>query len=196
MTRGVGIAKRGFGRALSRIGYSEGTGEEGVQPMSASEGLENEIEGLSGIRKIKEKQEKEIYLERAKKYLGEPNLKEAMGPAEKIAEKIAPSTYEKFRKDLKEAEEKYKMEEKYKNKTALDNVSKKIKKHLKENIKFVTPSPGRGTYKKGGQAKVGKVMREFKAGKLHSGKKGPVVKSRKQAIAIALSEAGMSKNKK
>jgi len=54
---------------------------------------------------------------------------------------------------------------------------------------------GRGVFKKGGQTKVGKVMREFKAGKLHSGKKGPVVKSRKQAIAIALSEAGKSKKK-
>lgn len=37
--------------------------------------------------------------------------------------------------------------------------------------------------------KVGKVMREFKEGTLHSGKDGPVVKNRKQALAIALSEA-------
>jgi len=44
--------------------------------------------------------------------------------------------------------------------------------------------------------KVAKVMREFKGGTLHSGKKGPVVKSKKQAIAIALSEAGKSKAKK
>jgi len=42
-------------------------------------------------------------------------------------------------------------------------------------------------------AKVQKVMHEFKAGGLHSGKGGPVVKSRKQAVAIAMSEAGMAK---
>ena len=46
------------------------------------------------------------------------------------------------------------------------------------------------------QAKVGKVMHEYKTGTLHSGKKGPVVKSKKQAIAIAMSEAGMAKKKK
>ena len=41
-----------------------------------------------------------------------------------------------------------------------------------------------------GQAKVGKVLHEFKAGTLHSGSsKGPKVTSRKQAVAIALSEA-------
>jgi len=44
------------------------------------------------------------------------------------------------------------------------------------------------------QKKVAKVMREYGKGELHSGsKKGPMVKSRKQAIAIALSEAGLSK---
>lgn len=46
------------------------------------------------------------------------------------------------------------------------------------------------------QTKVAKVMREYKSGDLHSGsKKGPVVTSKKQAIAIAMSEAGMSKKK-
>ena len=45
------------------------------------------------------------------------------------------------------------------------------------------------------QKKVKKVMGEFKEGTLHSGKKGPVVKSPKQAIAIALSEAGVAKKK-
>ena len=43
---------------------------------------------------------------------------------------------------------------------------------------------------KAGQAKVKKVMDEWKSGELHSGsKKGKVVKSQKQAVAIALSEA-------
>lgn len=38
--------------------------------------------------------------------------------------------------------------------------------------------------------KIEKVMKEYKEGKLHSGsKKGPMVKSRPQAVAIALSEA-------
>ncbi len=39
------------------------------------------------------------------------------------------------------------------------------------------------------QRKVSKVMREYKAGTLHSGKGGPVVKNDKQAVAIAMSEA-------
>ena len=43
--------------------------------------------------------------------------------------------------------------------------------------------------------KVRKVMREYKAGTLHSGKGGPVVRSKKQAIAIALSQAGKTKRR-
>ena len=49
------------------------------------------------------------------------------------------------------------------------------------------------TSKKKATEKVAKVMREYKTGTLHSGKGGPVVKSKKQAIAIAMSEAGMKK---
>lgn len=40
------------------------------------------------------------------------------------------------------------------------------------------------------------VMREFREGQLHSGKSDKIVSNPKQAIAIALSEAGMSKPKR
>jgi hypothetical protein len=51
-------------------------------------------------------------------------------------------------------------------------------------------------------AKVAKVMGEYKRGTLHAGvnpkgpKKAPLARSRKQAIAIALSSAGVSRGKK
>lgn len=52
------------------------------------------------------------------------------------------------------------------------------------------------TTKAGKKAKVQTVMHEFKAGSLHSGSsKGPIVKSRKQAVAIALSQSGQSTRK-
>lgn len=38
------------------------------------------------------------------------------------------------------------------------------------------------------EKKMSKVYNEFKSGTLHSGKGGPVVKSKKQAVAIMLSE--------
>lgn len=51
------------------------------------------------------------------------------------------------------------------------------------------------------QAKIGKVMGEYKKGTLHAGvnpkgpAKAPLAKSRKQAVAIAMSEAGKMKRK-
>ena len=45
------------------------------------------------------------------------------------------------------------------------------------------------------KTKVERVMGEFKRGTLHSGKRGPGVKSRKQAVAIALSEQQRAKSR-
>lgn len=63
-------------------------------------------------------------------------------------------------------------------------------KGYKNSTKTVYETEESANYAKGGMAKVGKVMGEFKRGKLHSGsKKGPEVTNPKQAIAIGLSEA-------
>lgn len=70
----------------------------------------------------------------------------------------------------------------------------KAQHESKEGAKERKAEYGKKAAKK--PAKVQKVMHEFKTGSLHSGKGGPVVKSRKQAIAIAMSEANMSKKKK
>lgn len=48
--------------------------------------------------------------------------------------------------------------------------------------------------KKPNPEKIEKVMKEYKKGSLHSGsKKGPVVTSKKQAVAIAISESKKGK---
>lgn len=49
--------------------------------------------------------------------------------------------------------------------------------------------------KSGRKRKVGKVMGEYKRGKLKSGS-GRRVKSRRQAVAIAMSESGQSRRRK
>jgi len=50
------------------------------------------------------------------------------------------------------------------------------------------------TTKAGKRAKVKKVMDEWEKGTLHSGsKRGPIVRSQRQAVAIALSQSGQSR---
>ena len=54
---------------------------------------------------------------------------------------------------------------------------------------------GRRKYGSKAKSKVGKAMHEMKRGQLRSGGSGKKVKSRKQAIAIGLSEARRSGGK-
>ena len=46
------------------------------------------------------------------------------------------------------------------------------------------------------EKKISKVMREYKKGKLNIGKSKKKVVNKKQAIAIALSEAGVNKKRR
>jgi hypothetical protein len=85
------------------------------------------------------------------------------------------------------------------NKAAMDMMreweDKEKRRKMGERYEQIMPPAGLA---KGGavqQAKVGKVMKEYKEGTLHSGAGGKVVKSPRQAIAIALSEAKKVKKK-
>jgi Family of unknown function (DUF6496) len=49
--------------------------------------------------------------------------------------------------------------------------------------------------KAGKKAKMAKSMHDFKHGKMHSGKNGPVVTNRKQAVAIGMNQSGQSRKK-
>ena len=75
---------------------------------------------------------------------------------------------------------------------ALKHEKKESKKHEKSEHKKKSVSKKRSAKKKvskPGHAKFEKVLKEFGAGKLHSGsKKGPKVRKKSQALAIAYSE--------
>jgi hypothetical protein len=73
-----------------------------------------------------------------------------------------------------------------------EEMAEDIEKQIEEKRKKLSKYAAGGMSTKQ-EAKVGKVMKEFKAGSLHSGKGGKVVKSPKQAVAIALSEARKAK---
>ncbi len=91
----------------------------------------------------------------------------------------------------------------------MKKVSKKIIKHVKKDIKdekmeikrdkdLLSSIKKDNPSRKLSQAKqkMKKVMKEFDKEELHSGsKKGPIVKNRKQALAIAYSEAKRSRKK-
>jgi hypothetical protein len=78
-------------------------------------------------------------------------------------------------------------------------LSRNIRSGIEILTQVVNLQPGSKIVKKPSkaQAKVKKVMGEYKAGELHSGSKtGPKVTSQKQAVAIAMSEAKKAKKKK
>jgi hypothetical protein len=72
-----------------------------------------------------------------------------------------------------------------------------IPRKLVANIQVIGQKTIMASKKKAAyQKKIKSVMGEFGRGTLHSGKGGPVVKSKKQAIAIAISSADRLKKKR
>ena len=167
---GLGIQKRGV--RIARVLKSEG-GSAAEDMSSMHEGAESAAEEARETR-LEEKGYRETKAGKMVKDFGR-GLKNAAKKYADVPKKVAQS--------IKKMEE--------------NETMKKLQKQVRDaNIGKFDKEIFYKKFAKGGQAKVSKVMREFGKGKLHSGKKGPVVKSRKQAIAIALSEAGMSKKKK
>lgn len=73
---------------------------------------------------------------------------------------------------------------------AQESAHKSLKKRMSHTKKKVHKKAKATRYKSVPKAKIEKTLHEFKEGTLHaSSKKGPIVKNKKQALAIALNTA-------
>ena len=186
---GLGIAKRGFG--LARVGMAKGGSTQ--EPTESNTALKEIITPKDNYvakqpAPVKKRPEEPTNANTALKeiksstlFKGKETYSEELKEATALKKgKITKSDFVKGEKS-----EGHKEEEK-----GAAKIAKKIASGKMSPKQYATMETSEKMAKGG---KVEKVMHEFKTGKLHSGKKGPVVKSRKQAIAIALSEAGKSK---
>ena len=138
MTRGVGIAKKGFGRALSRTGYSAG-GEVMEDMSSIHEEAESPKEEAKET-KLEKKGYKETKTGKMIKDVGrgikEGVKKVAKAPFDAAETIVNSKTFKELQKQVRDA-----------------NIGKFDKEIFYKK------------FAKGGQAKVGKVMRELGKGK-------------------------------
>jgi len=149
-------------------------------------GIKVEKEHTSTLKKLKKgkisvkkaiEETAKTHIKEDKKYYSK--MKKAGLSGKKSDKKGYDKAYNKFYKELMN------------NHSSPSDFLKKHDKWIKENA----PKYGVSLSGISGTKKIRKVMREFKAGKLHSGsKKGPIVKKVKQAKAIALSEQRKSEN--
>lgn len=202
----VDAGKRASGRMLGRAGYAGLAFEAGrtAGDAIADKAIEKMSEGkvkLSDYAKQRMREEEDF--QAVQKALREVDKeKEGMrkgGMVKKMAKGGEVKKKTEAKKPAPVFDKKMKPEDMPPNKAAMDMMreweDKEKRRKMGERYEQIMPPAGLA---KGGavqQAKVGKVMKEYKEGTLHSGAGGKVVKSPKQAIAIALSEARRMKKK-
>lgn len=202
----VDAGKRAGGRMLGRAGYAGLAFEAGrtAGDAIADKAIEKMSEGkvkLSDYAKQRMREEEDF--QAVQKALREADKeKEEMrkgGMVRKMAKGGEVKKKTEAKKPAPVFDKKMKPEDMPPNKAAMDMMreweDKEKRRKMGERYEQIMPPSGLA---KGGavqQAKVGKVMKEFKEGTLHSGAGGKVVKSPRQAIAIALSEARRMKKK-